>query len=95
MRLFAQLSNDVNFIQLLNNPENNDIYRLMASYIHTDIPLDQITTQQREQAKVITLGLCYGMGVESMANQLGIQVTEATAIKKKILTVASEEQNKL
>lgn len=90
MRLFAHLSKDENFIQLLNNPENNDIYLLMASYIHPDIPLDQITPQQREQAKVITLGLCYGMGVESMANQLGIQVTEATEIKKKILTVGVE-----
>ena len=87
MRLFAHFTKDENLIQLMNSHDNNDIYKLIASYIHNEAAVDQITSQQREEAKVITLGLCYGMGVESMAAQLAISSTEATAIKNRILTV--------
>lgn len=87
MRLFAHFTNDSNLIQLMTSQENNDIYKLIASYIHNDIPLNEVTQQQREGAKVITLGLCYGMGIESMASQLAIPTAEAVALKNRILSV--------
>lgn len=93
MRLFAHFTNDSNLIQLMTSQENNDIYKLIASYIHNDIPLNEVTQQQREGAKVITLGLCYGMGIESMASQLAIPTAEAVALKNRILTVRMNEES--
>lgn len=77
----------------MTSQENNDIYKLIASYIHNDIPLNEVTQQQREGAKVITLGLCYGMGIESMASQLAIPTAEAVALKNRILTVRMNEES--
>lgn len=94
MRLFAHFTKDPNLIQLMSRPDHNDIYKLIASFIHNDIPVEKVTQQQREEAKVITLGLCYGMGVESMAAQLAISSTEATAIKNRILTVSIQTIDK-
>lgn len=93
MRLFAHFTNDSNLIQLMTSQENNDIYKLIASYIHNDIPLNEVTQQQREGAKVITLGLCYGMGIESMASQLAIPTAEAVALKNRILTVRMNKES--
>lgn len=93
MRLFAHFTNDSNLIQLMTSQENNDIYKLIASFIHNDIPLNEVTQQQREGAKVITLGLCYGMGIESMASQLAIPTAEAVALKNRILTVRMNEES--
>ena len=86
MRLFAHFSKDEQLISLMHNRDNSDIYKLIASYIH-NCDIGSITSQQREEAKVITLGLCYGMGVESMAAQLAISTSEATVLKNKILSV--------
>ena len=50
-------------------------------------PVEAVTPQQRDEAKVITLGLCYGMGVESMAAKLGIPPKSALELRTQILRV--------
>ena len=86
MRIFAHFSNDPGLVSLFASQQNSDIYSLIASIIY-NVNVKDVTGQYRDEAKVITLGLCYGMGVESMAAKLDITVSKATQLKDTILTV--------
>ena len=55
------------------------------------VEVKDVTQQLRDEAKVITLGLCYGMGVESMASKLKIPILTATQLKNSILNVGLRE----
>ena len=64
----------------------SDVYALIAAVLRHE-PVEAVTPQQRDEAKVITLGLCYGMGVESMAAKLGIPPKSALELRTQILRV--------
>ncbi len=51
---------------------DTDHHRMMASLIF-DLPQKFITKEQRKSAKVIFLGLCYGMGSAKLAEDLGLE----------------------
>ncbi len=53
------------------DPET-DHHRMMASLIF-DVPQKFVTKSQRKSAKVIFLGLCYGMGSAKLAEDLGLE----------------------
>ena len=90
MRVFAHCSHDIALINLFSSGQNSDIYTLIASMIHK-VEVKDVTQQFRDEAKVITLGLCYGMGVESMASKLKIPILTATQLKNSILNVGLRE----
>ena len=86
MRVFAHCSQDPQLLQLFRQRDASDIYAVIAAYLHGEQPA-AVTKPQRDQAKVITLGLCYGMGVESMAAKLGIAPKSALELRTQILRV--------
>jgi DNA polymerase-1 len=53
-----------------------DIHRATAAKV-LNIPLDQVTSDQRSFAKRVNFGLLYGMGTQSLAQQAGISMKEA------------------
>ena len=86
MRVLAQVSRDANLCSLFAQKQQSDIYSVISSFLH-DKPVEATTAEDREQAKVITLGLCYGMGPETMARKLGCAVTVAAQQRNQILMV--------
>ena len=53
-----------------------DIHRITASQV-LGIPFDQITPEQRRQAKAVNFGIIYGIGAFSLSQDLGITRKEA------------------
>lgn len=76
LRLLAHLSDDPTLINAFNN--NEDIHRYTASLI-LDIPLEEVTSEQRHQAKAINFGIVYGQQAFGLAQELGIESKVAAA----------------
>jgi DNA polymerase-1 len=76
LRLIAHLSEDEAFIRAFR--QGGDIHRQTAAIIF-DIPLDQVTSEMRGQAKTINFATIYGQGPFALARQLGITQDEARA----------------
>lgn len=53
-----------------------DIHRATAATV-LNVPVDQVTSDQRSFAKRVNFGLLYGMGTQSLAQQAGISMKEA------------------
>lgn len=69
LRIMAHISDDP---ALLNAFKHNlDVHQATAAEI-LDIPLEQVTREQRRSAKAINFGLIYGMSAFGLARQLGI-----------------------
>lgn len=74
LRIMAHFSQDA---ALLNAFANGlDIHQATASEI-LNIPLDEVTTEQRRRAKAVNFGLIYGMSAFGLAKQLGVERQEA------------------
>ena len=56
--------------------EGLDVHSFTASLIF-DVPLEAVSSDQRRIAKTINFGVMYGMGVHSLATDLGITHAEA------------------
>jgi DNA polymerase-1 len=76
LRLIAHLSEDEAFIQAFR--QGGDIHRQTAAIIF-DVPIDQVTSEMRGQAKTINFATIYGQGPFALARQLGITQDEARA----------------
>jgi DNA polymerase-1 len=74
LRIMAHLSKDPNL--LLAFEKGWDIHRATASEIF-QIPLEQISSEQRRRAKAINFGLIYGMSAFGLSRQLGIERNDA------------------
>ena len=74
LRLAAALSNDAGLINSFKN--NEDIHSKTASEMF-NIPLDEVSKDQRRAAKVINFGVLYGMSAHRLANELGTNYYEA------------------
>ena len=74
LRLMADVAN----VQKLKESflKGEDIHARTASQV-LNIPLDQITADQRRRAKAINFGIIYGISPFGLAAQLGISRTEA------------------
>lgn len=69
LRLMAHISEDK---ALLNAFANNlDVHKATASEVW-DVPLDEVTSELRRNAKAINFGLLYGMSAFGLTRQLGI-----------------------
>lgn len=86
MRVLAMCCGDPELVRVFAREGQSDVYALIAAVLHHEA-VEAVTPQQRDEAKVITLGLCYGMGVESMAAKLGIAPKSALELRTQILRV--------
>ena len=76
LRILAHFSGDEPLVRAFK--EGIDVHRQTAAVVF-DIPLDQVTAEQRGQAKTINFATLYGQGAFSLARQLGIGREEAKA----------------
>ncbi len=76
LRILAHLSEDPNLIKAFNN--NEDIHQFTAS-IMFNVPLSEVTKEQRYQAKAVNFGIIYGQQAFGLAQELKIDVREAAA----------------
>ena len=74
LRMLAHLSGDAMLTEAFQKDE--DIHSRTAALIF-GLPLDQITSDMRRQAKTINFGVIYGMGPFRLARELEISLSEA------------------
>lgn len=69
LRVLAHISKDKNMIDAFNNDE--DIHAQAASKV-LNIPIDEVTKEQRASAKAVNFGIVYGISDFGLGEQLGI-----------------------
>ena len=74
LRILADFSNDRSLLAAFES--GADLHRTTASEMF-GLPVDQVTSQQREGAKGLNYGLVYGMGAEGLAARIETSVIEA------------------
>jgi len=77
LRLLALMSKDEALIEAFKN--GLDIHKGTAAKIF-NVPLSEVTNDQRRAAKTINFGILYGMGQRKLAKDLGISQNEAKNI---------------
>jgi len=75
LRVLAHMSGDEVMIDAFNN--NLDIHKITASQVF-NVPIDEVTPEQRSRAKAVNFGIIYGMGSYTLAEELGITRYKAT-----------------
>ncbi len=76
LRIMAHISGDPVLSEAFL--QGDDVHSRTASILF-DTPKDEVTSDQRRQAKTINFGVMYGMGAYSLSEQLGISRAEAKA----------------
>jgi len=74
LRIMAHLSRDRGLLSAFSSDE--DIHRATASDVF-NIPLEEVSLQQRRSAKAINFGLIYGMSAFGLAKQLNVSLSDA------------------
>ncbi|NCO10830.1 DNA polymerase I [Candidatus Saccharibacteria bacterium] len=74
LRLAAVLADDKELIEDFNN--SVDVHTKTASDVY-GVPLEEVTKDQRRDAKVINFGVLYGMSPHGLAANTGMSFTEA------------------
>ena len=67
LRVLAHISEDINMIQAFNN--NEDIHLHTASKV-LNIPIEEVTKEQRSRAKAVNFGIVYGISEFGLGEQL-------------------------
>ncbi len=74
LRIMAHLSADEGLLRAF--AKEQDVHRATAAEVF-EMPLDEVSDDQRRSAKAINFGLMYGMSAFGLAKQLGISRGEA------------------
>ncbi len=74
LRVLAHISEDEHMIDAFNN--NEDIHKQAASKV-LNIPINEVTSEQRSKAKAVNFGIVYGISDFGLAEQLGVSKKEA------------------
>lgn len=77
LRIIAALSGDKNMIHAFQN--GDDIHAATASKVF-NVPMEEVTRDQRSSAKAVNFGIIYGQGAFGLAQNLGISRKEAKTI---------------
>jgi DNA polymerase-1 len=76
LRIMAHLSKDQGLLKAFN--EGKDVHRSTAAEVF-EVAEEEVTSDQRRNAKAINFGLIYGMSAFGLARQLGIERNAAQA----------------
>ena len=74
LRIIAALSKETTMIEAFKNGE--DIHASTASKVF-NIPLEEVTREQRSNAKTVNFGIIYGVSAFGLSNQTDLSRTEA------------------
>ncbi|MBP7183924.1 MAG: DNA polymerase I [Saprospiraceae bacterium] len=74
LRLIAEISGDEAMIEAFQ--AGHDIHQATAAKVY-NVPLDQVTSEQRRNAKTVNFSIIYGAGAFNLSGQLGIKRAEA------------------
>ena len=74
LRIVAHMSQDEAMLSAFK--ANQDIHATTAAAIY-EVPLDQVTKEQRRHAKAINFGLIYGMSAFGLSRSTGLTLSEA------------------
>lgn len=77
LRLIAHMSGDEAMLEAFNNDQ--DIHRATAARVF-DVPYDEVTSDQRRQAKTVNFSIIYGAGATNLSQQLDIPRKEASEL---------------
>ncbi|SMN11959.1 DNA polymerase I [uncultured Candidatus Thioglobus sp.] len=74
LRIMAHISQDAHLLEAFNN--NRDVHSATAAMMF-DKSLEEVTANDRRNAKAINFGLIYGMSAFGLAKQINVSRTEA------------------
>ena len=74
LRIIAALSGEENMIQSFKNGE--DIHKSTASKVF-NVPLEEVTREQRSHAKTVNFGIIYGVSAFGLSNQTNLSRAES------------------
>lgn len=74
LRVLASMSGDETLINAFR--EGRDIHAITASQVF-NVPLEEVTPQQRSNAKAVNFGIVYGIGAFGLGQDIGISRKEA------------------
>lgn len=77
LRLVAEISGDKAMLQAFQ--DGLDIHQATAARIY-GVPLDEVTKEQRYNAKTVNFSIIYGAGATNLSKNLGIKRSEAQAL---------------
>lgn len=77
LRIIAALSNEENMIEAFKNGE--DIHASTAAKVF-NVPLEEVTREQRSNAKTVNFGIVYGVSAFGLSNQTDLSRKEAKAL---------------
>jgi len=77
LRIIAALSGEENMIKAFQN--NEDIHRSTASKVF-NVPLEEVTKEQRSNAKTVNFGIIYGVSAFGLSNQTDLSRKEAAEL---------------
>ncbi|TDD96561.1 DNA polymerase I [Flavobacterium cellulosilyticum] len=77
LRIIAALSGEENMIAAFKNHE--DIHRSTASKVF-NVPLEEVTREQRSNAKTVNFGIIYGVSAFGLSNQTDLSRKEAAEL---------------
>src|SRR5918996_1472992 len=80
LRILAEFSGDRGFIDAFNS--GADLHRVTASQVF-NVPLDQVSKEQRDFAKRLNFGVVYGIGAQRFSLLTGLSVPEAENVLRK------------
>ncbi len=80
LRIIASLSNEENMINAFK--KNEDIHASTASAVF-NVPINQVSKEQRSNAKVINFGIIYGVSAFGLSNQTNLNRTESKELIEK------------
>lgn len=77
LRIIAALSQEENMIEAFRN--NEDIHKSTASKVF-NIPLSEVTKEQRSHAKTVNFGIIYGVSAFGLSNQTSLSRSESASL---------------
>ncbi|MCM3870905.1 MAG: DNA polymerase [Pyrinomonadaceae bacterium] len=80
LRILAEFSGDRGFIEAFNS--GADLHRVTAAQVF-NVPLDQVSRDQRDFAKRLNFGVVYGIGAQRFSIMTGLTVPEAENVLRK------------
>ncbi len=77
LRIIAALSGEENMIKAFQN--NEDIHKSTAAKVF-NVPLNEVTKEQRSNAKTVNFGIIYGVSAFGLSNQTSLSRSESAAL---------------